>query len=191
MIAPCCDRFTPRPSAAEEGVRPVVGWVGSHSTARFLLPLAPALRVLAREEKFVLRLVGARVPFDGVAVEHHEWTLACEIDHFRKLDIGLYPLSDEVASAGTKLGFKLHQYMAVGVPAVASSAGLTPSLVRDGETALLADSPEEWQAALRRLLRDPALRRRIGENGRAEVEAAWSLRTHAPRLEQLLREAAR
>jgi len=68
---------------------------------------------------------------------------------------------------------------------------LTPSLVRDGETALLADSPEEWQAALRRLLRDPALRRRIGENGRAEVEAAWSLRTHAPRLEQLLREAAR
>jgi len=187
------ERFTPRPHPDGSGGRPVVGWVGTHSTSRFLLPLIPVLRALAREEDFTLRLVGARgggVPLDGIPVEHLDWTLAHEVQHFRDLDIGLYPLTEDVASAGTKLGFKLHQYMAVGVPAVASAVGLTPSLVRDGETALLASNPEEWHASLRRLLRDPSLRRRIGQEGRAEVEASWSLRAHAPRLAEILRHAA-
>jgi glycosyltransferase involved in cell wall biosynthesis len=72
---------------------------------------------------------------------------------------------------------------------VASPVGVTTEMVRDGETGFLARTADEWEARLEALLDDAALRRRLGEAGRAQAEARWSLLAQAPRFVELMSRA--
>lgn len=186
------DKFVPRDFDVRRNPRPVVGWVGSPATARFLEPLYPVLADLAREHDFVVRIVGSgrSITIPGLEVECERWQLAREVDHFRDLDIGLYPLEESNVFARAKHGFKMHMYMSVGVPTVASAVGLNASVARHGETAFLARTPADWRTHLSALLHDEALRRRVGLAGRREVVAKWSLQAHVDRLASILRGAA-
>lgn len=186
------DKFAPRDFVKSRNPRPVIGWVGSRATAHFLEPLAPVLRELARRHDFVLRIVGAgrEMTFPGVDVECQAWQLAREVDHFRDLDIGLYPLDEGNAFARAKHGFKMHMYMSVGVPPVASAMGLDAHGANGGETALFARTLDDWGAHLETLLRHEDLRHRMGSAGRAEVVRNWSLRAHVDRWTEILRSAA-
>jgi phosphatidylinositol alpha-1,6-mannosyltransferase len=73
-------------------------------------------------------------------------------------------------------GISLVEASACGVPVVAGRSGGIPEAVRDGETGLLvhAERPEAVAEALRRLLDDPALRRRLGQAGRRAVESFYN-----------------
>ena len=67
--------------------------------------------------------------------------------------------------------------MAAGLPVVASAVGGIPEVVVDGETGLLVP-PNDAAAlavAIRRLLAEPELRRRLGEAGRRRAEAEFDL----------------
>ncbi|MBX5493225.1 MAG: glycogen synthase [Chloroflexi bacterium] len=93
--------------------------------------------------------------------------------------------------------------MACGTPVVASAVGGIPEVVVDGETGILvpleqqAEAPFEpvdparfshdLAAAINRLLRDPALRQRMGAAGRARVEREFSWRAIAERTAALYR----
>ena len=61
---------------------------------------------------------------------------------------------------------------ACGVPVVATRVGGTPELIRDGESGLLVDSGDAGALAraIRRLIDDKDLHRRLGEGGRAQIE---------------------
>src|SRR5262249_45881350 len=65
------------------------------------------------------------------------------------------------------LGTSLLDAMACGRPVVATSAGGIPEVVEDGLTGLLVPprDHEAMAAAIVRLLKDPALRRQMGEAG--------------------------
>jgi len=68
------------------------------------------------------------------------------------------------------------EYMATGLPVVASNVGGNPEIIRDGVTGLLVH-PQDAGAlaeAILRLLRDPALACRIGESGQAYVRQNFS-----------------
>jgi glycosyltransferase involved in cell wall biosynthesis len=170
---------------------PAVGWIGSPTTTRYLNLAVPALRRLHQERKFRLRVVGADSSFCGqdLPVELRDWSLDAEVGEFRALDVGIYPLPDD-DWAGGKSGFKAIQYMAVGVPCVASPVGVTRDLVEDGVTGFLARTEAEWVGALSRLLDDPVLRRRQGLAGRRRVESEFCLAVQQPRLLHVIREAA-
>ncbi len=78
----------------------------------------------------------------------------------------------------------LMEAMASGVPVVASRLSGIPELVHDGECGLLVP-PGDSEAiadAIERLAADPALRRRLGEAGRARVLEDFDLMTNASRL---------
>jgi glycosyltransferase involved in cell wall biosynthesis len=70
----------------------------------------------------------------------------------------------------------LLEAMARGRPVVATRVGGTPEVVTDGETGLLVPprDPEALAAALRRVLDDPDLARRLGDAGRAQVAERFS-----------------
>ncbi|MCA1665455.1 MAG: glycosyltransferase family 4 protein, partial [Myxococcales bacterium] len=148
--------------------------------AQYLAAIVPALRELARRRRFVLRVVGGELDAPDLPVDHAEWSLAREVSDFQSIDIGLYPLLDDEWSRG-KSGFKAVQYMACGVPVVASPVGVTREMIRHDDNGLLAASPDEWVEQLTRLLDDAPLRRRLGDAGRADAVARWSLSAHAPR----------
>lgn len=159
--------FHPRQTANEI---PRIGWIGTHTTYPFLERLLPLLDRLASEHRFELTIIGS----GRADVDTRPWNMATEAEDFRSFDIGLYPLADDEWSAG-KSALKAVQYMASGVPFVMSPTGICATLGVPDETHFLATFEDEWLAALRRLLTDAELRRRMGEAGRRFAEQHHAL----------------
>ncbi len=178
-----------RPVTRSPNPRPVIGWTGSLTTLRYLLELAPTLIRLRAREDFELRVIGGQVEIEGLAVTCLPWRAESEVADLLGMDVGLMPLSDDPWSRG-KCALKALQYMALGIPPVVSPVGVNARLIRHGENGLLAASPEEWIASLTALLRDSALRERLGRAARQTVEQEFSARVQAPRVAQVLREVA-
>lgn len=78
----------------------------------------------------------------------------------------------------------LMEAMSCGLPVVASDLSGIPELVQDGVTGLLTEPGDAARiaAALRRLLEDPALRRRLGSAGRERILAAFDVERSAAQL---------
>lgn len=79
------------------------------------------------------------------------------------------------------------EYMACGRPVVATRAGGNPEVVRDGETGYLVPSGDAAALAksLSDLLRNPALRQRMGAEGRRVVEKKFSVTAMLQKIEGL------
>jgi glycosyltransferase involved in cell wall biosynthesis len=172
-----------------ENPRSVVGWSGSTTTLPYLTPIIPALQRLRERHEFEFRVIGGQLPLDGIPGHCTPWRLETEVDDIRAFDVGLMPLPDDVWSQG-KCGLKALQYMALGIPPVVSPVGVNATIVRDGVNGLYARTEEEWVDRVGLLLRDPSLRRTLGEEARKTVEASYSARVQVPRIGRVLREAA-
>jgi glycosyltransferase involved in cell wall biosynthesis len=184
-------RFVPRSTPRAAGP-PIVGWIGSPTTTRYLSTLSGVLRTVAASHPFVLRVSGAAgpLPFDGVDVRTEPWSLDREVELFNTCDVGVYPLTDDAWAQG-KCGFKAIQFMACGVPVVASPVGVNRDIIQDGVNGFLAVTPDEWVQKIGRLLAEPELRERLALAGRRTIEERYSVRVQAPRIAETLREAAR
>ena len=186
------DRFVPLSGASQMPAapprEPIVGWIGSPTTASYIRGLTGVLRRVRERHPFVLRVSGAGEPLTipGISVENRPWSLANEVELFNTCDIGVYPLDDDEWSKG-KCGFKAIEFMACGVPVVASAVGVNRTIVQDGASGFLASTEDEWVEKLSRLLSDVELRRRFAAAGRRTIEDGYSLRVHAPRLAATLR----
>lgn len=86
------------------------------------------------------------------------------------------------------LGIVYLEASATGLPVVAGDSGGAPDAVLDGETGWVVRGGSAQESAERivTLLRDPELRRRMGERGRAWVEEKWRWDLLAERLRELL-----
>ncbi len=192
MIPTCVDttRFVPRSTPRPAGPL-IVGWIGSPTTTPYVEDLAGVLREARTRHEFVMRISGAgrSLSFPGVEIRAEPWSLDREVELFSTCDIGVYPLTDDDWARG-KCGFKAIQFMACGVPVVASPVGVNRDIIQDGVNGFLAATPEEWVRKLGRLLAEPELRARFAEAGRRAIEERYSLRIHAPRLAATLRAAA-
>lgn len=180
------------PVRAGSGTRDrlVIGWIGLPYNISALERLAGPLARLAREVPIEMRVISSAAPrLPGVPVRLVPWEAEREGALVADLDVGVMPLPDDAWSRG-KCGLKLLQYMAAGVPAVASPVGVNREIVTDGENGRLATTEAEWLAALRDLAGSPAERARLGRAGRRTVEARYSLAVWLPRLAALYREAA-
>lgn len=166
-----------------------IGWIGSPSTAKYLRAIAPALRAVCAGRRGKVVLIGAgdlRLP--GVSIEVLPWSEETEVADLRRCDVGIMPLPDEPWARG-KCGLKLIQYMACGLPVVASPVGVNTDIV-DGTNGFLARNLAQWIASLQRLQRSPELCRTMGAAGRSRVEACYSLSVAAPRMVSLLHSTA-
>ena len=89
---------------------------------------------------------------------------------------------------GTRI--KAYEAMAMGKAVVSTRVGVEGLPVRDGETVLLADRPDEFAAAVARVLKDTTERDRIGRNARAYVEGHVSWRRAADAFAAACRQVA-
>ncbi len=74
-----------------------------------------------------------------------------------------------------KSGLKAIQYMAFGLPTVATNAGMTPLIIRHEENGLLVRTDEDWIQALHRLVLDRELRERLGQRAREDAIQKYSI----------------
>src|SRR5436190_3978445 len=186
--------FRPVPRRPE-GSETVLGWIDTHSTFAYLESIFPVLSDLAAQYNLVLRIVGTGrddVSVPNLRVENLPWKLEREVEDFQSIDIGLYPLDENLYSgwAAGKSGFKAVQYMAVGVPYVATPLGGSNEIGVAGVTHLFARTPAEWRRALEELIQDPQRRCAMGAAGRAHVTEDYGLEAQADKLAAVLREVA-
>ena len=166
--------------------KPIIVWIGSPSTLQYLDELAEPLRLLAMKQAFIFRTIGSGViDMPGVNIECLDWSIDNEADLIAMCDIGVMPLNDGAWEQG-KCAYKLIQYMACGLPTVASPVGANLDVVVDGFTGFFATKVSDWLEKLELLLSDQILRSRLGLAGRARVEENYCLQQTAPRLMSLL-----
>ena len=165
---------------------PRIVWIGSPSTVRYLEIICEPLRALAMRQPFVLRVIGGgAVNLPGIQVETINWTEATEVAEISACQVGVMPLLDSMWERG-KCGYKLVQYMACGLPVVASDVGVNSEIVMDGDNGFLASSSAEWLEALSKLLKSSTLRAQMGAAGRRKIENSYCLQKTGPRLAGLL-----
>ncbi len=168
--------FAPSVPVSAGGL-PTIGWIGSHSTWQYMVPILPILKRVAAEQPFRLVIVGhggEPIELPGIELDIRPWLLENEPADFAAIDIGLYPITDSSWATG-KSGLKAVEYMSAGIPFVASPVGEVAHMGKPGCTHFIASSEKEWANALSRLLVDPQLRESMGQAGRAFAEAHYGI----------------
>lgn len=157
-------------------------WVGSASTLRGLEVVRPLLEEIGlRCPEARLKLVCDKfLSLQRLPVIPCRWSEASEAAEIAGSDIGVSWVPDDSWSRG-KCGLKVLQYMAAGLPVVANPVGVQAEMVRHGETGFLCETADQWVEAVRRLVHDPALRRRLGKAGRERIEADFHVGLAAER----------
>lgn len=179
---PDVDRY---PIVEHGDERPVtVGWAGTVGGLEYLKPLAPVFARLWRDRVARLEVVSSK-PLAASWASFRPWRLEDETALFCDFAIGIMPLPDTPYTRA-KAGFKLLQYMAAGVPVVASPVGVNPELVRESGAGFVAHDASEWELALRTLAGDPGLRRELGARGRRFAQGYADLDAQAAVLAGLL-----
>lgn len=175
--------YIARRSYAIEG--PItLGWSGSHSTAPYLAMLQKTLIRLREREGVDFRLLAIGVPpgftLPDTNLEVLPWNAATEVQDLSRIDIGLYPLPDEEWVLG-KSGLKALQYMALGIPTIATALGAIHRVIEDGKSGFLVKTEDEWIDRLKALTSSEQLRAKIGRAARIRVEQHFSIKANEPR----------
>jgi hypothetical protein len=166
-----------------------IGWIGSHTTVAYLRPVLPVIaRLNEHKQRATLIVIGGDTGVRADWLEHRQWSLERQALDLAEIDIGIMPLPDTPWARG-KSGYKLLQYFAAGVPAVASPVGINAQLIADGR-GLAAVSELDWERALLRLVDHLDERRERGALVRRYVEQHYSYERWAPELAALLRSLA-
>ncbi|MEO8182777.1 MAG: glycosyltransferase family 4 protein [Deltaproteobacteria bacterium] len=179
-------RYQPRPPP--QG-RFTIGWSGSAHNLRELEPLVPVLESVLRHTKGRLLLVAERFDASWLQRLHAEtvqWSPRAEVEALGRMHVGIMPLADTEFNRG-KCAFKLIQYMARGIPVVASPVGANRDVVRPGTDGFLASAPSEWADALHSVYSDPDAALSMGRQGRERVESEYSVSAVIGRYVELFR----
>jgi glycosyltransferase involved in cell wall biosynthesis len=181
------DKYIPRDNYHAEKI--VLGWTGSVSTAPYLHLLDGVLQQLSKRHSFKLLVMGDQsFRVEGVEVEAIPWKEEYETSTIRQFDIGLYPLPVDSWVHG-KGGGKALQYMAAGVPTVATAVGANFKIIEHGLSGFLVKTDEEWIACIEALIKDEQLRKRIGQKGVDVVRQRFSVHANKEVYLSVLRES--
>jgi len=155
---------------------PVVVWVGMGPNVAQVEAIEAELLAAYTEHPFLLRIVSNRPPKfqQFISWEFIEWNEKAEYDGISRSDLGIMPLVDDGFTRG-KCAYKALQYMACGLPVVASDVGVNRAWIEETGSGFVVKS-SGWGSALVQLLSDPTLRAKMGESARKTVQERF---THA------------
>ena len=161
---------------------PTLIWVGSEATEFEIVDIAPALLEVHRQTNARLVLLGAAnrpIP-SGMELftTRIPWTLESQKTLLAQADIGLMPLSNGVYQQA-KCGYKLLQYAAAGLPAVASPVGVNSQMLAQGLG--VAAEPEQWVEKVVALISANSIaRQRIGQTAFTTCVSEYSYTSWEP-----------
>ena len=165
----------------------IIGWTGKYDNVRYLAEISDSLIELQQHHEFVLHVISespqqarAMLP-NELQVESKAWNAQTEIEDLRQFNIGLMPLSDTEWTR-YKCGLKILQYMALGIPAVASPVGVNAEIIVDGENGFLVESSREWSAQIRAIVEGNIDVRSIVDAARQTVEDRYSIASNVESL---------
>lgn len=154
-----------------------VVWIGSKSTAEYLIPLAPVFKSLVEDRQTSIALIGVPAFVQRLlpsGLTFLEWTSTSEVAVLASSRLGIMPLPDLPFERG-KCGFKLVQYMGAGLPVIASPVGENEHIVTHGSNGYLAATAEEWSKGILKILESQETQDRFARNSYERFTSDYTL----------------
>lgn len=168
----------------------VFGWIGGTGNLTQLDLIVPALETVAADTPLRLVVISGRPYTAGsLEVENIPWNMSTHLDDLRRIDIGLMPLRDTPAGRG-KCGFKLLQYMGLGIVSIATALTVNREIVQDGVSGFLVEPEEDWEATIRRVIASEPAFPGIGRAARETVLSRYSFLAHRDRYLNFVRDVS-
>jgi glycosyltransferase involved in cell wall biosynthesis len=164
------------PSATSPAGSVRLVWIGSRSTLPYLARSIPIIKAAANRVPGLRLLIIADATLKDATlpIDHIVWSESTEAAALIQGDIGIAPTPEDRWTLG-KCGFKIIQYMAAGLPVIASPVGANSQIVVPGETGFLPEEAADWLEAIVKLASDVDLRAKMGHAGRARAEKYYSV----------------
>jgi glycosyltransferase involved in cell wall biosynthesis len=194
VLIPTCISMADYPTRPDQSVgeKPTIGWMGTTHNVPFLEVAAASLRQIAQQIPYRLLIVAttderlAELDLSGVDVEFRAWNPDREIADLHEMDIGLMPLPPDQEWMKYKCGLKLLQYLAVGIPGIASPIGVNAEIISGNRVGRIASDDAQWYEALKELLTEPETRQQLGQSGRQLVAEQYSIEANWRKLQRVL-----
>ena len=186
LVVPTCVDYDEYPAKVYDESAPeiVLGWIGGNHNLHYLDMLVEQLNRLAVDYKFKLVVVAGRDYENTEAkfkIENQKWSLDSEKDLIRSFDVGLMPIEDNLVGRG-KCGFKLLQYMGLGVVGVATNVTVNGEIIEDGKNGFLVKPDNSnWYEVLKKVLSLQVNLSNIGKIARRTVEERYSFSANVGR----------
>lgn len=165
-----------------------IGWIGVSGNLKYIERIKPVFKEISKKHpNVVLKIISNTfISMDDVRTEFKKWRSDEEIEDLRNLDIGIMPLDDSLWTRG-KCGYKILQYMGVGVPVVASPVGINKEFIKHGENGFLANALDEWFKYIDLLIINPDKRKKMGLNGREMIENKYSEKKYTKKYSNVIK----
>jgi glycosyltransferase involved in cell wall biosynthesis len=151
-----------------------IGWIGSQTTSKNIIQIIPALKRILDETNSEIILIGFNKNLDiGIDCSIIKWDKNLEVEQMKCFDIGIMPLDDNLFNNG-KCGFKLIQYMACGIPTIATPLEANIKIDRYKQN-LFAATNDEWYSALMYAYQNKNLLIEVGKKNREVVEEYYCI----------------
>lgn len=171
-VIPTCvdyDKYEPKVQFSEDGVIRF-GWIGGDHNLFLLEKVIPFLNEIAQAHTIELIIVAGKNPnfITNFPQVFFSWSLEKEVVFLKYIDVGLMPVEDNKTGRG-KCGFKLIQYMGLGIPAIASSVGANVEIVDNFQDSFLVEIESQWYKAMTNVISQKEEFNLIGEKARLKV----------------------
>lgn len=176
----------PKNISKKENIFTIV-WIGSPATELYLDILETPLKRLSQSFEFKLRIIGSKRKIIGVSCENMEWSEKTEVEFISKSHIGIMPLKDSIWEKG-KCGFKLIQYMACGLPVIASPTPANTEIITN-DVGFIANNDEDWLNYMSLFFKNPLLIEEIGKNSRVRIEKFYTYQIQHYKLIELIKDS--
>lgn len=180
------DRYAPVIKQREHQDELIIGWIGTSGNLKYVYAVEAALaKAMAIYPKVKLRIVSDKMPLfrrvDMSRCEFIRWSESIEVESIQGMDIGIMPLEDSAWARG-KCSYKMLQYMACGIPVVVSPVGMNAEVLSIAHSGIGAISMDEWCDAIVSLIKDSALRKKMGGLGRQVAVGSFSVTKVVPQI---------
>lgn len=150
----------------------VVGWTGTSANYPYLALIRESLAKFMRAAPHArLRIVADTAPPNlGLPLDRVDflrWSESSEAPSVQTMDVGIMPLADDAWTRG-KCAFKAIQYMACGLPIVASPVGMSAELLNRANVGIAVRTEQQWLDALIFLYEQRETGKNMGATGRAQ-----------------------
>ncbi len=176
VVIPTCVNYNEySPKVYKQNNLITLGWIGGNQNYFLLDNILPVLDRLAENFKFKLLVIGGNqyLRETNFPIKFKKWSLNDEINAIREIDIGLMPLDNSDQSKG-KGGFKLIQYMGMGVASVASNITVNKRIADNTKNSFLVESEDDWFNVLKKIMQCKYDLSEIGGEARKKILKAYT-----------------
>lgn len=182
-VIPTCVHYTelpPKQYTLNTNELITFGWIGGNQNLPLLKSIIPALNELSKTKNICMHVIAGVSDYDFNAtfpIVFKKFSLEREVEDLKQIEIGLMPLIDNKVSRG-KCGFKLLQYMGLGIPGIATAITINKEIIEEGVNGWLVEPNEDWLPVLLKAVESINQIEYIGIEARKTVKKHYSFKAN-------------